>query len=202
MNKILNIIFEDLRKEKSIYYSLIAVVLISLIFGLLFITILKTSDKTLLTNNINNHFDLIKEGKYNIDVLKNIVNNDLIGLIIWILGFSVIGIPILIFILFYKGFILSFSITSLIYNFKIDGIFFSFIYVFPHLIINIIFYFILTYYSFKLSIKIIDTLINKKTFDFKKLKKYLIVLLISLLFLTLSALYESYILPHIIKMIY
>ena len=192
MNKIFDIIFKDLKKEKNIYYSLIVVVVISILFGLFFITLLSASDKSLLTSNINNHFDLINNGKYTINLLKNIINNNILSLIIWILGFSVIGIPIIIFILFYKGFILSFSITSLIYNFKVDGIFFSFIYVFPHSILNLIIYFILSYYSFKLSIKIIDSLINKKIFNFKFLKKYIIILLISIIFLTFSALYESY----------
>ena len=202
MNKIFDIIFKDLKKEKNIYYSLIVVVVISILFGLFFITLLSASDKALLTSNINNHFDLINNGKYTINLLKNIINNNILSLIIWILGFSVIGIPIIIFILFYKGFILSFSITSLIYNFKVDGIFFSFIYVFPHSILNLIIYFILSYYSFKLSIKIIDSLINKKIFNFKFLKKYIIILLISIIFLTFSALYESYVLPYLIKMIY
>lgn len=202
MNKIFDIIFKDLKKEKNIYYSLIVVVVISILFGLFFITLLSASDKSLLTSNINNHFDLINNGKYTINLLKNIINNNILSLIIWILGFSIIGIPIIIFILFYKGFILSFSITSLIYNFKVDGIFFSFIYVFPHSILNLIIYFILSYYSFKLSIKIIDSLINKKIFNFKFLKKYIIILLISIIFLTFSALYESYVLPYLIKMIY
>lgn len=202
MTKIFNIIFEDIKKEKSIYYSLIAVAVISIIFGVLFITILKTSDKELLISNMNNYFDRIKEGKSSINIFRNILNNDILAIIISILGLSVIGIPILIFILFYKGFILSFSVTSLIYNFKVDGIFFSFIYIFPHLIINIIIYFILTYYSFKLSIYIINSLLNKKTFCFKFLKKYSIILLISIMILTISSLYESYILPYLIKMIY
>lgn len=202
MNKIFNIIFEDLKKEKSIYYSLVIAVLISIVFGLLFITILKASDRILLTNSINNYFDSINEGKYHFSVLKNIINNNVIALIIFILGFSVIGIPILIFILFYKGFILSFSITSLIYNFKMDGIFFSFIYMFPHHILNLFCYFILTYYSFKLCIKIIQKLTNKKELNFKYIKKYLIVYLIVNILLVVSALYETYILPYLIKMIY
>lgn len=202
MNKIFNIIFEDLKKEKSIYYSLIIAVLVSIVFGLLFITILKTSDKTLLTDNINSYFDSINEGKYNISILKNILNNNILALIIFILGFSVVGIPILVFILFYKGFILSFSVTSLIYNFKMDGIFFSFIYVFPHHILNLFSYFILTYYSFKLCIKILNTLVNKKELNFKYIKKYFIIYLIVNIALIISALYETYILPYIIKMIY
>ena len=201
MNKLFNIIFKDLKKDRSIYYSLIIVCIISIVFGILFITILKDTDKVLLSNQINSFFESIKSNTYNRN-LSLLLSNDILLVIIFILGFSIIGIPILIIILFYKGFTLSFTITSLIYNFKSDGIFFSFIYVFPHLIINIMFYFILIYYSFKLSVNIIDSIINKKTFNRHYIKKYLIVLLISLLFISLSSLYETFILPYLIKMIY
>ncbi len=201
MNKLFNIIFKDLKKDKSIYYSLIISLIISLVFGIMFITILKDSDKALLSNHIDSYFDNIKTGNYKMD-LSLLLSNNLIAMLISILGFCIIGIPILIIILFYKGFTLSFTITSLIYNFKIDGIFFSFIYIFPHLIINLIFYFILIYYSFKLSISMIDTIINKKAFNKLFLKKYIVILLISLFFISISSLYETFILPHLIKMIY
>lgn len=202
MNKLFNIIFKDLKKDKALYYSLIIVCIISIIFGIFFITILKDSDKTLLSNHINSFLDSIEKGEYKPSIINILSTNNITGLIISILGFSIIGIPILIIILFYKGFTLSFTITSLIYNFKIDGILLSFIYIFPHLIINYIIYFILIYYAFKLSLILIDTLLNKKKITKKYLKKYIIILLISIILLSISALYETFILPHLIKMLY
>ena len=199
--KIIDIIFNDLKKDKNIYYSLIAVLIISFVFGLLFITILKDSDKSLLINQISNYFESIKNGQ-KLDLLNVLFKNNGILLLIWILGFSIIGIPILICILFYKGFTLSFTVTSLIYTFKVDGILLSFIYIFPHLILNILFYFILTYYSFKLSLEFIYLLFNKKKFNTNYLKKYIIVLLISLVFISISSIYETFIIPYLIKMIY
>lgn len=199
--KIIDIIFNDLKKDKNIYYSLIAVLIISFVFGLLFITILKDSDKSLLINQISSYFESIKNG-HKLDLLNVLFKNNGILLLIWILGFSIIGIPILICILFYKGFTLSFTVTSLIYTFKVDGILLSFIYIFPHLILNILFYFILTYYSFKLSLEFIYLLFNKKKFNTNYLKKYIIVLLISLVFISISSIYETFIIPYLIKMIY
>lgn len=202
MNKLFNIIFKDLKKDKSIYYSLIAVLIISIVFGILFITILKTSDKELLSNHINSFLESIKTNQYKPDFTNMFFNNNLLALIIMLLGFSIIGIPILIILLFYKGFTLSFTITSLIYNFKLDGILLSFIYIFPHLILNLIFYFILIYYAFKLSLLLIGTLMNKSKLNKMFLKKYIVILLISILILTISALYETFILPHLIKLLY
>lgn len=202
MNRVIDVIFKDIKKDKSIYVSLIIVLLISVLFGVFFIKILSTTDKELVMTHINTYFDSIKNGNIKIDLYNNIINNNITLFILWILGFSVIGIPLIISILFYKGFTLSFTVTSLIYNFKIDGIFFSLVYIFPHLILNLLFYFIVTYYSFKLCINIIQVLFNKNKINTSFLKKYVIVLVISVVFLSLSALYETFILPYLIKIIY
>lgn len=205
MNKLFKMILKDVKKEKTTYISLIIVIIISIFFGTFFITILNDSDKILLKNEINNFFELISSKEFSLsnNLMPNIINNNIFTIILWILGLSIIGLPFIICILFYKGFTLSFTVTSLIYNFKLEGIFISFIYAFPHLIINLIIYFILSCYSFNLSIKILRNILNKENIKIKhELKKYILILIISIIILCLTALYETYILPNIIKLIY
>lgn len=202
MNKVINILFKDIKKDKSIYISLILVVIISILFGTFFIKILSTEDKNILLEHINLYFENIKNNNISNNLYNNLLNNNITLFIIWILGFSVIGLPILITILFYKGFSLSFTVASLLYKFKLNGIFISIIYIFPHLIINLLFYFITTYYSFKMCINLIQIIFYKKILNKNLLKKYLIVLLISIIFLSISSLYETFILPYLIKIIY
>lgn len=204
VNKLFKIILKDLKHNKSVYISLIAVVIIGLVFGSLFITILSHDDKTLLTSEISTYFNMIKDNKYNMNAyLFSNFNNILYAFILWILGISVIGLPIIICMLFYKTFTLAFTVTSLIYHFKIEGMLISFIYIFPHLIINLIIYFILTYYSFNMSLKIIRVIFNKEDFSVKRhFKKYAFILAISIVMLVITASYEAYIMPYIIKLIY
>jgi len=205
VNKLFDIIFKDLKRDKSMYISLIIVVIISLIFGTLFITILTDTDKALIKTQITDFFESIENRKYVplLNMKNNILNNNIFAVILWLLGFSIIGIPIIICMLFYKGFTLSFTVSSLIYAFKGEGILVSIFYIFPHLILNIIIYFILTYYSFLLSIKLLKNLINKEQMRLKHyIKKYLFVLVITIVILSISALYETFIIPHIIKLIY
>jgi len=202
LNKIIDVIFKDMKKDKNIYISLILVIIISFVFGLFFITILESSDKTLVTEHITTYFDNIKSSKIVPSLYNNAMNNSVSIILFWILGFSVIGLPMIVILLFYKGFTLSFTITSLIYNFKVDGILLSFIYIFPHLILNLLFYFILSFYSFKLCINLIRTLLNKSKISKNFIKKYFLILIISLAFLMVSALYETYILPYLLKIIY
>ncbi len=179
--------------------------IISLIFGTLFITILNDSDKLLVTNQINEFFKNIADNKYiaNENLVNNLLNNNVYGIVLWIIGISIIGIPVIICMFFYKGFVLAFTISSLIYNFKVEGVFLSFIYVFPHMIISLIVYFILTYYSFHLSIKLLRKILNKEDFKLKfYIRKYIFILLLSVITLSLCSLYETYVVPYLLKLIY
>ena len=192
----------DLKKDKSIYLSLLTALLISFIFGMFFITILSSTDKVTLKEYITNFFTSIKQGKI-ISLYKTLINNNLGILITSILAFSVVLFPLVIVIIFYKGFTLAFTITSLIYTFKIKGIILAIVYVFPSLIFNLVFYFIMCYYSFKLSLILFNKAINKDTTNINKfLKKYLVIILVCISFVSLFSLYDTYLLPSLIKLVY
>lgn len=200
--KLINLIMNDLKKDKSIYVSLIIALLISFIFGMFFITILSSTDKVTLKEYITNFFTSIKQGKI-ISLYKTLINNNLGILITAILAFSVVLFPLVIVIIFYKGFTLAFTITSLIYTFKIKGIILAIVYVFPSLIFNLVFYFIMCYYSFKLSLILFNKVINKDTTNINKfLKKYLVIILVCIAFVSLFSLYDTYLLPSLIKLVY
>lgn len=200
--KLINLIMNDLKKDKSIYLSLLIALLISFIFGMFFITILSSTDKVTLKEYITNFFTSIKQGKI-ISLYKTLINNNLGILITSILAFSVVLFPLVIVIIFYKGFTLAFTITSLIYTFKIKGIILAIVYVFPSLIFNLVFYFVMCYYSFKLSLILFNKAINKDTTNINKfLKKYLVIILVCISFVSLFSLYDTYLLPSLIKLVY
>lgn len=200
--KLINLIMNDLKKDKSIYLSLLIALLISFIFGMFFITILSSTDKVTLKEYITNFFTSIKQGKI-ISLYKTLINNNLGILITSILAFSVVLFPLVIVIIFYKGFTLAFTITSLIYTFKIKGIILAIVYVFPSLIFNLVFYFIMCYYSFKLSLILFNKVINKDSTNINKfLKKYLVIILVCIAFVSLFSLYDAYLLPSLIKLVY
>ena len=200
--KLIKLIMNDLKKDKSIYLSLLIALLISFIFGMFFITILSSTDKVTLKEYITNFFTSIKQGKI-ISLYKTLINNNLGILITSILAFSVVLFPLVIVIIFYKGFTLAFTITSLIYTFKIKGIILAIVYVFPSLIFNLVFYFIMCYYSFKLSLILFNKVINNGTTNINKfLKKYLVIILVCIAFVSLFSLYDTYLLPSLIKLVY
>jgi stage II sporulation protein M len=203
MNKLYEKIKNDMLKDKSIYYALLITLLISIVFGGLFITIIKDTDKTLVLNQIQDFFNSIKDN--NIDYIKELKNsvfsNSLYIVIIWLLGISIIGIPIIICMLFFKGFTLGFTITSIIYKYKVSGIIGALTYSFPHLIINIAVFFVISYYALKLSFTILRSLLKREAIDIKYyINKYLAILGIAIIALMITSLIETYISPYLIKL--
>lgn len=193
----------SLEHNKKILIFIITLGIIGIITGSIFSIILNETDKTLVSSYITNFFDNIKNNNLdNISAMKNgLINEISYILIIWLLGISVIGIPIILFMYFSEFFVLGFSISSIISNYGFKGCFLSLSYVFPHKIINIIAYSFLTLFTLKVSGKILYTIIKKEKLDFKiVLNKYLLILLLSIGTIILTALFEVFVTPIIIKL--
>jgi stage II sporulation protein M len=202
MKYITNIIRKEFKNNKKGYLFLTGIILIGIIFGSLFITILDKHDKLLITNQISSFFYGIKTDKLNyVAALTNsLLSNILLVIGIWILGISIIGIPIILFLLFMKGFIIGFSIVSIIYKYKLLGTILSFIYIFPIHIMAAIILLILSRYACKLSLNLIVSIFNKKTINFKDIiTKYFRILIIAIIVMIVVALLETFIVPAIFK---
>lgn len=190
--------------NKQIVIFLLGLSIIAVIAGAFYITILNKTDQTLIEKSIIGFFDSIKNNNFNyMFSFKNaILNNIGFILLIWLLGISVIGIPIIIFLFFSKVFTLGFSISSIIFNYKLKGTLLSLFYVFPHHNINIYIYIILIAYAISLSLKIIDSIIKRKIINFKLvMNKYLYVLLISFIVIIITTLLEVFMVPSLMKFI-
>ena len=190
--------------NRNLFVFLMVIVIVGIVFGAMFSTILDLNDKQLVGSYLNDFFTNVKSGELN---YKSSLINSLIftvgfALLIWLLGISVIGFFIIIFLLFLKSFILGFTVGSLIINFKLKGILYSFIYVFPHQVINVLIFMLLCGYSLIISFKLISCFMGKKVLDFKNIfNRYLIVLLISVLVLVLTSLYEVYVMPYLLNIL-
>ena len=198
MDKLFNLVKFD---KKYIFFSLI-IVIFGIIFGSIYIVLINKTDRILVVEYIEKFMKNIGENSFNYtSTLINtlLINNCLIVIMI-IFGISCILVPINILLLFYKSFIIGFSISGFILTFKIRGLLLSLIYVFPHLIFNIILLCILTAFTLKLSLNIVSNTIKRKKVNLATyFQKYLYVVIIFMLLISLSSLYETYVLPYLIK---
>lgn len=202
MKKVMDKFKSNIKYNKKLIVFLIVLGIIALTSGSIFIVMLNSNDKQLTVDYINNFMNNLANNK--LDYIGALQNGFLTYLsfiiIIWLLGMSVIGIPVILFMYFSKIFVLGFSISAIISNYGLKGCLLSLSYIFPHQIINIIIYTILTLYALKVAGKILYSIIKKEKLDFKViLHNYLYVLLGTICASILMILFEVYITPKFIS---
>ena len=178
------------------FLSIISI--IGFIFGSIFILIITNSDKTLVKEYISSYIKSTNNIDYIPILFNNLSSNLLFILIVWILGISIIGIPINIFYLFFKNFTIGFTLTSFILTYKIKGLLLGFFYLIPHNIINILTFIVITYYSINFSFKLIYIIFKKESINIKPIiNRYFKILIFSIIIIILTSLYESFVIPNI-----
>ena len=204
MKKTLDKLFNIVKFDKRYVFFSLVITLTGILFGSLFIVIINKTDKALVIEYINEFINNIKNNNFNYlnTLINTLIINNLIVIIMIIFGISCILVPLNILILFYKSFILGFSISSFILVYKLKGLILSIIYIFPHLILNILVFCVLTAYTLKLSLILIKNIIKRKRTNLSVyIQKYIYVVIVFLIILSISSLYEAYIVPFIIKKI-
>lgn len=204
MKKKMDKLLSKIKLNKKLFIFLIVISLIALISGSLLVVLLDKTDKQIVTNYLTNFIDNISKNKieYKSTLINSLISNIALILGIWLLGISVIGIPIIIFLYFTQIFTFGFALGTFILNYKFKGIILAFIYTFPNYLILFSTLLVLVSYSIILSIKLITTIIKRKQIDFKIISnKYLLILLFSIISGLVFSLYETFALPNIIKLI-
>lgn len=204
MKKLMDKLFNLVKFDKRYVLFCLILVIIGIVAGSLFIVVLNSSDKSLIIEYIETFIDNIKNNNLNyIDTLKNtLIINYLVIIIISIIGFTYFLTSLNIIILFYKAFIIGFSLSSFILTYKIKGLLLSIIYIFPHLIINLLLFSLLIAFTLKLSIKMINCIIKKKDVNMRRyFNKYLYTILFISMIMIITSLYESFLAPYLLKLI-
>ena len=203
MKKEKNAFQKEIQKNKYKYIFLLTIILIGFISGIIFSNILSYNDHQEISNTLKDYFLGIKNNQ-SINYLGNFLNifsvNYLYMLLIWIFGLSIIGIILNPFILYFKSFVIGFSVGIIISVYSYLGILGSLLYLFPHLLINLLVYTLLSFYGIKLSIKLFKALFLHKNFNFQELvKKYLKILGVASIILLITTLYETFLADFVMK---
>ena len=129
---------KEIYSKKIVVTIVIITFLLGLLFGSIYITILDNSSKKEVINSVNNYMYNFNNITFSskLSIFKNdLIKNFLFFGFIWVLGLSIIGVPIIIICDFIKSFIVGFSISGIFACFKFKGIIGILIYLIP---VNII----------------------------------------------------------------
>ncbi len=202
MNKIIKRAKNNVVNQKRKYLFLTIIMTIGIISGIIFIFFISKEDKSLVKQELELLFSNIKDNKLNYgNSLINSVSSSLVYLsIIWILGVSIIGIPVVIFMLFLKGFVFGFSISSIIANYGFNGVILGFITQIPSNLILLIIYLLMGFYAINFSIRLFQVLFFKKEVNLSfYFKRYNQIALISLGCIVIASLVETFLIPFLVK---
>lgn len=184
--------------NSKIFKILVVTLVIGFIIGIISFIFM---DKTSLQSSIINYINLIKNDSYNYSngLISSIISNIKYSSIIWISGIIFFCSLIIPLIIIYRGISLSLTISTIIYTYKLKGMLYALIIVFPTILNEIIFLF-LSYYSINFSIKCFNTIKNNKDINLRLfIKNYFYIFLILSLLLIISSIIEIYLCSNIIK---
>lgn len=190
-------------KNNKLLFILATLTVISLILGLLFPAILSQENTELIKKSVTSFFTAIKTNQLNYPsaLISSLSNNLICSLGIWLLGISIIGLPIILICIIFKGFLIGFSFTSILITYGIKGVLYAIIYTLPN-IINLLGLFLLSYYAISFSISLFNDLFRKKEMNKKTIiKRYLKIGIYAFIYFIISSLLEIYIIPAILKLL-
>lgn len=166
--------------SKNLFIFLISFSIITILIGIIFYSLLSTSDKETVNQSVKTIFTIKSNINY-LEVLEQeLLKNTYNIFLIWVLGISVIGVLAAIFIYFCELFSVGLTLASIINIYKVKGILGCISYLLASKICYIVLLFILTFFSVKISYKLIKLCFSNEEINMKKeIKNYFKVLIFS-----------------------
>lgn len=190
-------------KNKKILLSFIILFTIGLAVGLIFNLYIKEIDKTIIEKEINEYINLINgDLNYYKGFLNSFKINFIYITIVWIVGLIPIMFLLNYFIIFYKGFLTGFIVSSFVMIYKIKGILLSLIFMFPHEYINIFLMITLSVLSIKFSKRMYLKIKRNDMYNFKKdYKDYIKIYFVFLILGIASSAIEVFINSLLVRLV-
>lgn len=203
--KIIEFLKKHVRDHIAIYSFVLFCFLIGISVGAFTVKAVDSQQKQELVTYLRGFFQLFDQSSpRNIDIFKQSLNNNLqLMFLNWLMGILVIGIPFIILIVGFKGFVMGFTVGLLLEEFKLQGILLFLFAVLPqHIVIIPVFIFIAVC-SLSFSLGFIKSRVNKtRGVKFSKLLLgHSYFHLTAALFIIIAAAIESFIVPFFIKLI-
>ena len=201
MNEASKKVKNKLYEQKKIYLSVIITIILGILLGIIYNLILSKSDHTLIANQLNAFFDGIKKNDINYlsMLINSLIGNLSLAILIWLL--AIIGLPLIYILCFGKGFLLSFSIVSILTTYKFKGLILAICYLIPGPIVFLLFLIFLGFSASFFSKKLFSYLFLKQDISLRhSMKRYLQVLLVSVLVAVFCSLFDTFFMPNFLRL--
>lgn len=191
------------REHQSLYLFAIVLFTMGIIFGAIIVNSLALPQKQELFGFLQYFFTNINQ--------KGITEPNLhfqqafghylktVG-IMWMLGLSIIGLPMILLLLFIKGIVIGFTVGFLVNQLQWQGLTFSLMGVLPQNMLVVPALIIVGVSGISFSIRLIKTrLINKRDVIFPYFMSYTVLVIAMLVVLTVAAIFETLVSPVLMQ---
>ncbi|MBO8126403.1 MAG: stage II sporulation protein M [Firmicutes bacterium] len=115
------------QRRAAIYILVLIIFVMGSFFGTLAVNIINESQQAALTYRLNSFFDGVSQvstGAVSLDSLKTVTFSQILKLVgvIWILGLSLVGSPLILLVVFTRGFILGFTTGFIVKKLGLKGV--------------------------------------------------------------------------------
>lgn len=204
-NGIKNAVYNHFKENFLLYVLCSLCIGIGFVIGVYIVKYMTTPEK----NNLLNYLmDFTKTKSIDAEGYKNIFfeaakNNIPLILVIWFLGLTMIGIPIILIIDVLKGFTLGFTFAFFVSGFGFKGIGMAFLAVIPQNLIYIPCIVFLSVIAMEFSFKLIrdNSSMSIRKRLFANVGSYSLIFTLIIILMVLGFFYETYCTPNIIKLI-
>ena len=129
-------IWGHLKTHIVAYFFLILIFMIGVVAGAFAVKTLPDEQKAELISYLRLFFQGLTTSSDTVrspDLLQSALYNNAKAIgIIWLLGFTVIGVPIILFIIFTRGFVIGFTVGFLVNEYLMGGLAFALVSILPH----------------------------------------------------------------------
>lgn len=187
--------------KNRLLIRLLFILVLSVLSGIFYMAIISKSNREMVEESLKLFFQSLPKLNYQSAIINCLSSNLFYIVAIWLLGISIIGIPFIILIFILKSFILGFSISSILYFYKLKGILIALIYSIP-LVINLLVILFLGYYAIIFSRNLNRLLFLKKEISFKNImRRYSKIFLFCIIVIIFSSFIEIYLVPNLLKLL-
>lgn len=200
-----NPIIRHVQEYSSIYSFIIVLFLMGVVFGAIIVNSLSFDQKEDLFYYLNQFFGQVSDGKVaapaDLFRLSFFHNVKFLGFM-WVLGISIIGLPLILILLFIKGVVVGFSVGFLVNQMKWGGFLLSFVTVLPQNLFIIPMFIFVAVIAVGASLKLIRKIFIRQSIGFQiipMLTRYFIALAIAVGVISVAAGIEAYLSPWLMK---
>lgn len=199
-----NVIVNHLEEHSSIYLFIIVLFSMGVIFGAIVVNSLSFTQKEDLFYYLTQFFGQVSSEEvtdHNELFFQSLLHNSKFIGLIWILGISVIGLPVILIILFIKGMVVGFTVGFLVNQMGWQGFLLSFVAILPQNLLIVPIFIVTATLSVTFSLKMIRKQFmktaNQPVFPF--FTRYISTLVIAVALLVFAAALEAYVSPILMK---